>query len=120
MADVDVRFVAFTTILLNRPHSSHRFVYLRVLISCKIHQGKINKPERVLVANMETNFLNLGRSPGNLGRIGSVLGAISCPAIEKSDLSYLGRVAVLVRSYRSGLILFERIIAQTTKKMSLD
>lgn len=63
-------------------------------------------------------FLNLGRSPGNLRHIGSVLGAISCLAIEKPDLNYMGRVAVLVRSYTGSLILIERIIAQTTKTMS--
>ena len=51
-----VQFVAFVTILLNRPHRSCQFTYFEALFSCKKHQGKIYKTKRVLVANLATNF----------------------------------------------------------------
>ena len=72
-----VRFVAFVTILLNRPHRSRRFIYFKALFSCKKHQGKIYKTQRVLVANLATNFLILVASI--LVALATVLGAISCP-----------------------------------------
>ena len=76
-----VRFVAFVTILLNRPHRSRRFIYFKALFSCKKHQGKIYKTQRVLVANLATNFWILVASTIILVALATVLGAISCPAI---------------------------------------
>ena len=75
-----VRFVAFVTILLNRPHRSRRFIYFKALFSCKKHQGKIYKTQRVLVANLATNFWILVASTIILVALATVLGAISCPA----------------------------------------
>ena len=49
-----VPFMAFVTILLNRPHCLRRFIYLKALFSCKIHQGKMYNTQRVLVANLAT------------------------------------------------------------------
>ena len=76
-----VRFVAFVTILLNRPHRSRRFIYFKALFSCKKHQGKIYKTQRVLVANLATNFWILVASTIILVALATVLGAISCPDI---------------------------------------
>ena len=76
-----VRFVAFVTILLNRPHRSRRFIYFKALFSCKKHQGKIYKTQRVLVANLATNFWILVASTIILVALATVLGAISCPVI---------------------------------------
>ena len=77
-----VRFVAFVTILLNRPHRSRRFIYFKALFSCKKHQGKIYKTQRVLVANLATNFWILVASTIILVALATVLGAISCPESE--------------------------------------
>ena len=76
-----VRFVAFVTILLNRPHRSRRFIYFKALFSCKKHQGKIYKTQRVLVANLATNFWILVASTIILVALATVLGAISCPVL---------------------------------------
>ena len=81
-----VRFVAFVTILLNRPHRSRRFIYFKALFSCKKHQGKIFKTQRVLVANLATNFWILVASTIILVALATVLGAISCPAVSFSVL----------------------------------
>ena len=74
-----VRFIAFTTILLNTPYRSRRFIYFKASFSCKIHQGKIYKTQRVLVANLATNFWILVASTIILVALATVLGAISCP-----------------------------------------
>ena len=78
-----VRFVAFVTILLNRPHRSRRFIYFKALFSCKKHQGKIYKTQRVLVANLATNFWILVASTIILVTLATVLGAISCPVVKE-------------------------------------
>ena len=49
------------------------------LFSCKIHQGKIDKTYRVLVANLATNFCILVARAVILVALATVLGAISCP-----------------------------------------
>ena len=72
-----VRFVAFVTILLNRPHRSRRFIHFKALFSCKKHQGNINKTQWVMVANLATNFWILVASTIILVAL-PVLGAISC------------------------------------------
>ena len=80
------RFVAFVTILLNRPHRSRRFIYFKALFSCKKHQGKIYKTQRVLVANLTTNFWILVTSTIILVALATVLGAISCPVLATKVL----------------------------------
>ena len=82
-----VGFVAFLTILLNRPHRSRRFIYFKALFSCKKHQGKIYKTQRVLVANLATNFWILVASTIVLAALATVLGAISCPESAWYQLS---------------------------------
>ena len=57
----------------------HRFIYFKALFSCKKHRGKIYKTQRVLVANLETNFWILVGSTIILVVLATVLGAISCP-----------------------------------------
>ena len=74
-----VRFVAFVTILLNRPFLSRRFIYFKASFSCKKHQGKTYKTQRILVANLATNFWILVASTIILVALATVLGAISCP-----------------------------------------
>ena len=74
--------MAFVTILLNRPHRLRRFIYFKALFSCKKHQGKIYKTQRVLVANLATNFWILVASTIILVALATVLGAISCPAFS--------------------------------------
>ena len=55
------------------------FIYFKALFSCKKHQGKIYKTQRVLVANLATNFWILVASTIILVALATVLGAISCP-----------------------------------------
>ena len=81
-----VRFIAFTTILLNRPYRSCRFIYFKASFSCKIHQGKIYKTQRVLVANLATNVWILVASTIILVALATLLGAISCPESSKHQL----------------------------------
>ena len=76
-----VRFVPFVTILLNRHHRSRRFIYFKALFTCKKHQGKIYKTQRVLVTNLATNFWILVASTIILVALATVLAAISCPAL---------------------------------------
>jgi len=76
-----VWFVAFVTFLLNRPHLSRQFIYFKALFSCKRHQGKIYKTQRVLVANLVTNFWILVASTISLVALATVLGSISCPEL---------------------------------------
>ena len=52
------------------------------LFSCKIHQGKIAKTYRVLVANLATNFWILVARAVILVALATVLGAISCPVMK--------------------------------------
>ena len=66
---------------MNRPHRSRRFIYFKALFSCKKHQGKIFKTQRVLVANLVTNFWILVASTIILVALATVLGAISCPEL---------------------------------------
>ena len=75
-----VRFIAFMTILLNRPYRSRRFIYFKASFSGQKHQGKIYKTQRNLVANLATNFWILVASAIILVALAIVLGAISCPA----------------------------------------
>ena len=79
-----VRFIAFVTILLNRPYHSRRFIYFKASFSCQKHQGKIYKTQSILVANLATNFWILVASTIILVALATVLGAISCPAMEKN------------------------------------
>ena len=82
MADVDnVRSIAIVTILLNRPYRSRRFIYFKASFSCEKHQGKIYKTQRILVANLATNFWMLVASTIILVALATVLGAISCPEL---------------------------------------
>lgn len=74
-----VCFATFVTILLNRPHCSHRFIYLKALLCCNIHQGKIYKTQRVLVTNLATNIWILVTSMVTLIALATVLGTILCP-----------------------------------------
>ena len=95
MADVDMfGSVAFVIILLNRPHRSHRFIYFKALFSCKIHQGKIYKTQRVLVANLVTNFWILVAITIILVALATVLGAILCPAINIRLLNFFNYLIV--------------------------
>ena len=61
------------------------------LFSCKIHQGKIAKTYRVLVANLATNFLILVARAVILVALATVLGAISCPVSFLQMVAYLSR-----------------------------
>ena len=79
MADVDFGFITFVTILLNRPYRSHLFIYFKASFSCQKHQGKIYKTQRILVANLATNFWILVASTIILVALATVLGAISYP-----------------------------------------
>ena len=79
-----IQFVAFVTILLNRPHRSRRFIYFKALFSCKKHQGKIYKTQRVLVANLATNFWILVASTIILVALATVLGAISWERLQNT------------------------------------
>ena len=56
----------------NKPHHSYRFLFF------KLYKGRIK--QRVLVANVATNFRILVASTENLGTLVTVSGAISCPA----------------------------------------
>jgi len=78
-----VRFIAFVTILLNRsrPYRSRRFIYFKASVRGQKHQGKIYKTQRILVANLATNFWILVASAIILVALATVLGAISCPAL---------------------------------------
>ena len=78
-----VRFIVFVTILLNRPYRSRRFIYFHASFSGKKHQGKIYKTQRILVANLATNFWILLASAIILVALATVLGAISCPVLGK-------------------------------------
>ena len=51
-----VRFIAFVTILLNRPYCSRWFIYFKASFSCQKYQGKTYKTQRIQVANLATNF----------------------------------------------------------------
>ena len=66
-------------ILLNRPFRSHPFVYFKASFSCEKHQGKLYKTQRILVANLATNFWILVASTIILVALATVLSAISCP-----------------------------------------
>ena len=75
-----VRFIAFVTIVLNRPYRSRRFIYFKASFSGQKHQGKMYKTQRILVANLASNFWILVASTIILVALATVLGAISCPA----------------------------------------
>ena len=76
-----VRFIAFVTILLNRPYRSRQFINFKASFSCQKHQGKIYNTQRILVANLATNFWILVTSTIILVALATVLGAISCPVL---------------------------------------
>jgi len=81
-----VRFIAFVTILLNRPYRSRQFIYFKASFSCQKHQGKIYNSQRILVANLATNFWILVASTIILVALATVLGAISCPVTSHLPL----------------------------------
>ena len=70
------------------------------LFSCKIHQGKIDKSYRVLVANLATNFgILVARAVVSVALV-TVLGTISCPEYISCNLlhSYLCAKLLCTRS----------------------
>jgi len=95
-----VRFIAFVTILLNRPYRSRRFIYFKASFSCKKHKCKIYKTQRVLVANLATNFWILVTSTIILVALATVLGAISCPVVSYLETAEkIKRLAVEHHAY---------------------
>ena len=94
-----VRFVAFVTILLNRHHRSRRFIYFKALFSCKKHQGKIYKTQRVLVANLATNFWIFVTSTIILVALATVLGTIPYPVYKLNRIrNYLIPLTVFLKA----------------------
>ena len=81
MADVNGEFV---TVLLQINLAILTDFFFQALFCCTRHKGRIK--QRVLVANVATNFRILVASTENLGALATVSGAISCPVLFEADL----------------------------------
>jgi len=75
---------------------SRRFIYFKASFSCQKHQGKIYKTQRILVANLATNFWSLVASTIILVTLATVLGAIWCP--------WVVRIALCAYTYSNAVI----------------
>ena len=84
-----VRFVAFRDDFVQQTSLLAPIDLPKDLFSCKIHQGKIDKNCRVLVANLATNFWILVARAVILVALATVLGAISCPEIMCNPKRYV-------------------------------
>ena len=73
----DVQDGEFVTVLLEINLAIRTDFLFQALFYCTIHKRRIK--ERVLVANVATNFRILVASTENLGALATVSGAISCP-----------------------------------------
>ena len=74
MVNVNGEFVTF---LLQINLAIRTDFFSQALFCCTRHKGRIK--QRVLVANVATNFRILVASTENLGALATVSGAISCP-----------------------------------------